>query len=490
MNKKLTLLYYAILAIIFSSFFLSCDLFSPGSKTGSLVIILEDDSLSKTLLPEISMDIYSYTISGVGPNDMTFENSILESRVFSKNQLLEGSWDINIKGYNDDEVLIAEGSVSVVITANEVTQAEIVLEQIDGTGTLQLIVNWEENLSSPGLQMVLTDLNNQSVNNYLNEDFLYQEKRGGIELTNLASGYYVAEIVLYDGADKIGKTYETIRIVNDEITNGEVLVKLRDTGNLDLTINKSLVGPLQIFVKSDNEDNIFKSEEEVIFVANFSEDVDSFSWFLNGKFIASGARILNLGTQLLPGNYTLTCIASTSKKLGSESVDFSVSEEVYTNPVINSGYTFSDDFFALFHKNYLLDSNIETNYESDYDYLSTAYEIVDYDLLVNYDGSLSDLFDELGLSVDESACVKYNGELFDSTNPNSESAIYFITRMDGAIPSDFYYIDSLENTTCVLSSHPYLDDDKYVKILSYYEDDVDYGSYFEDIFNIDPNDYL
>ena len=318
----------------------------------------------------------------------------------------------------------------------------------------------------------------------------YQNQSGGIEIENLSSGYYIAEIVLYDGPDKIGKIYETSRIVKDEITNGEVCIYLRDTGNLDLTINKSLVDPLQVFVKSENIDNIFRSGEEVIYVSNFSEDVDSFSWFLNGKLIANGARFINLGSDLLVGDYILTCIASTSKKLGSENVEFSVIEEEYIDPGINSGYTFSDDNFALFHKNYLLNTDIETNYENDYDFLSTAYEIVDYSVLETYEGSLSDLFDELNLAVGESACVKYNGELEDKLNPNSELAIYFITRMDGAIPSDFYYIDSIENTTCVLSSHPYLDDDKYVKILTYDNNTTDYGSYFEDLFDIDPNDYL
>ncbi len=491
MKKKLTLIYYAIIAIIISSLFLSCDLFLSKTNTGSLVIVLEEDgSVSRTLLPEISMDIYSYTISGVGPNGLSFEQSISQSRVFSKNQLLEGSWDIKVEGFNVDGVLIAEGVSTVIIEANEITQAEIALEQIDGNGTLQLIVNWEENLLSPGLQMVLYDINDQRVGSYLNEDFIYQDQKGGIEILNLSSGFYIAEIVLYDGPDKIGKIYETIRIVKDEITNGEVSINLRDVGNLDLTINKSLVDPLQIFVKSENVDNIFKSGEEVIYVANFSEDVDSFSWFLNGKFIANGSRVLNLGTDLLVGDYILTCIASTPKKLGSENVEFNVIEEEYIDPSINSGYTFSVDNFALFHKNYLLNTDIQTNYESDYDYLSTAYEIVDYSVLENYEGSLSTLFDELNFAVGESACVKYNGELEDKGNPNSESAIYFITRMDGSIASDFYYIDSIENTTCVLSSHPYLDDDKYVKILTYYEDKTDYGSYFEDLFNVDPNDYL
>lgn len=491
MKKKLTLINYALAVIIISSLFLSCELFSPKVNSGSLVIVLEDESeVSRTLLPNISMEIYSYVISGVGPNGLSFEQSISQSRVFSKNQLLVGSWDIKVEGYNFDDVLVAEGVTTVIIEANEITESVISLEPLNGNGTLQIIINWEEALLSPGLQMVLYDINNQRVGTYLNEDFIYQDQRGGIEIENLSSGYYIAEIALYDGSDKIGKIFETIRIVKNEITNGEVSIKLGDTGNLDLTINKSLVDPLQIFVKSQNSENIFKLGEDVVYVANFSEDVDSFSWFLNGKFISNGARILNLGSQLLTGEYILSCIASTSKKFGSENVEFSVSDELYNEPSINSGYTFSNDFFGLLHKNYLLNENIETNYENDYAFFSQAYEIVDYSMLENYPNSLSTLFDELGLAVGESACVKYDENLFDDSNPNSESAMYFITRMDGAIPSDFYYIDSLENTTCVLSSHPYLEDDKYVKILTYYEDTADYGSYFEDIFNIDPNDYL
>lgn len=86
--------------------------------------------------------------------------------------------------------------------------------------------------------------------------------------------------------------------------------------------------------------------------------------------------------------------------------------------------------------------------------------------------------------------VKDEGEIEDKTNSNSDFAVYFITRMDKSIPSNFYYIDSLENSICILSSHPYLENDKYVKILTYCVDNGNYGTYFEDIFNIDPNYYL
>ncbi|MFA7108350.1 MAG: hypothetical protein WC162_04330, partial [Sphaerochaetaceae bacterium] len=105
-------LIFCLFLVILVFLILGCS--DSEEQTGILKISF-DSGVSRTLVPDISMEVKSYEISGEGPGGNEF--STLESKgeeVIIPN-LYKGNWTITVLGLNSDGIAIGEGSSSVTI---------------------------------------------------------------------------------------------------------------------------------------------------------------------------------------------------------------------------------------------------------------------------------------------------------------------------------------------------------------------------------------
>jgi len=148
MNRKTLWIVTAIVAISLLTLGSCIKSLSPvpgeGGTTGDLLIVLDpEDSISKSILPSLSMNCSRYQIEGSGPNAKTFSVSTAENSVLVQ-ELVPGTWNITIDGYNDDtpEIKIGEGSGSANVVVGTTAPASITVAELMKQRRFKICWTW------------------------------------------------------------------------------------------------------------------------------------------------------------------------------------------------------------------------------------------------------------------------------------------------------------------------------------------------------------
>ena len=99
MIKKHCLKITSIL-IFFSLILTSCNPSLLNVSKGDLVIRFNQNVSKDTLGPQIKMEIYSYIISGIGPDGRTFSPITSSGEDVTIRNLFNGDWNITVQGLN------------------------------------------------------------------------------------------------------------------------------------------------------------------------------------------------------------------------------------------------------------------------------------------------------------------------------------------------------------------------------------------------------
>jgi len=138
MRKSLSVLSGTMVALLL----LACK--SPismsGSPTGSLTLSIPANA-ARSILPA-SIDILSYSASGIGPSGATIPVTTSSTGSFFFTALSVGSWTITVNGMDASNAIIASGTTTVSISATQSASASIQLVPKIGTGNLSLSVSW------------------------------------------------------------------------------------------------------------------------------------------------------------------------------------------------------------------------------------------------------------------------------------------------------------------------------------------------------------
>jgi len=123
---------------------------------GSLTITVAD-RVSRTLLPAVSMQPASYSISGTGPNGTSFTQST-SSGSLTLSALAFGTWTVTVNALNSDGTLVGQGFGSAEVHTASTTTLAISVTPLAGSGTLSLSVSWPSSqVESPSVQATLLD---------------------------------------------------------------------------------------------------------------------------------------------------------------------------------------------------------------------------------------------------------------------------------------------------------------------------------------------
>jgi hypothetical protein len=116
--------------------------------TGSLSLKIAMASVvsgrgSKTILPETNMTPATYKVSGSGPAGSHFEESTSDGSI-EISGLVFGEWVISAEALNEDGISIGAGQESATVISGQSTFCMISIMPSDGTGSLELTVEWAE----------------------------------------------------------------------------------------------------------------------------------------------------------------------------------------------------------------------------------------------------------------------------------------------------------------------------------------------------------
>lgn len=325
MKKKYLLFLIAIIGIGFTA----CENPTASAiKSGGSISIDITDYVTKTLLPEISMEPTSYLVEGSGPDGASFSettangNLLVESLVF-------GEWQVNITAYNEDNTAIGSGSGIVTVHSNTTVSLNIIVVPYEGFGTLDLTLNWiESQVDIPQVDSKLIPYSGAT----RELDFNVGADTATFIADDVASGYHTLVLKLLDNGYLTMGAVEVVRIVADNTTTGSYLFDKINmaTGNMDISITPDMNDPLDVTITGEAEtkpENL--TMELTVSTSNYNDNV-IYVWYINGDSVGTGDTFI-LDETYAQGYYRIDATGYTvdGKRAGSDSVFVEINEPVH-----------------------------------------------------------------------------------------------------------------------------------------------------------------
>lgn len=251
----------------------------PENGKGMLVLVLDGSNIATHTIapPDGTMDILSYRISGYRNSSavpsFSDDKNVGElegGSVYSRNDLLPGTWEITIIAYNElgggDNVnadRIGFGSIPDLFVSPNAQLIETVSvgpdTGVDYTGTLNLTVSWAPStVPDPLIVANLIAGTSGTENVPLSGDFNFDNEDTEVTLnkSGLIAGYYTLSIDVYKDDTQSEATLVmgddvAVRIVSEQTSIGTF--DLSSTpGNADITITPDLNNPIDITMNLEN----------------------------------------------------------------------------------------------------------------------------------------------------------------------------------------------------------------------------------------------
>jgi len=332
--KKTFILFSAAAFLLFSSggcsLYLLHNLDDPiGSgggtdgETGELVVTINSAGV-KTLTPPISMTPAGYTITGNDGNGGAFEENTAASSVTIPN-LAFGTWTVTVDALNDIGTIIGRGQNQVDVNAGQTSNINVVVAELDGSGTLDLSLLWPAgDTQNPSVAATLNPVAGSSI------DLTFTIPTPGNAVSSqsdIPRGYYTLELQLLDNGIAVAGVAEIVRIVKDQATSGTFEFTEIDSpgGGVAVEITPEIYDPIEVTLSGQVD--TLETGTAMTVTASVPSDTGSvaFSWYINGLFKASGSSY-TLGADLVEGTYRLdvTVMASDGSRAGSATHTFQV----------------------------------------------------------------------------------------------------------------------------------------------------------------------
>lgn len=194
----------------------------------------------RSLLPDTSLTIDHYTVTGTGPNEAEFHISSTEAST-SVPGLPVGGWTIEACGWNDAGVRLISGTTTLQLAPDN-RQATVTLDQYYGSGQLSVLVVWDDSLTfEPQFRMYITQEQGT-------EQEVYPTVAAGSAAyaATLSAGSYVLRCELYSEGELIAGCVEAVRIA-DALESGGTITFDLDTldSTIDIIIDDDLAIPVE-----------------------------------------------------------------------------------------------------------------------------------------------------------------------------------------------------------------------------------------------------
>jgi hypothetical protein len=317
---------YSIMPLLLLFLLFSCNLYNPSvAGRGSLKIEI-DNVQAKTILPsDVSIDIVSYEISGIGPNNAVMLPVQKTETSFTLSNLLAGSWTITIAGENASGIKVASASKEVTVVAHTTTTVIIQLVPITGSGTLALTVSWPSDKTLTKVSGTLTPDGGDDAD----IDLTVSGNSATYTNSSLATGSYVLVLdVFNDGIQLCPTIIEAVRIYKNMTSTGNLTLSASDFFSNTGFVSVTVTNPPNVKITLSGNKTTLAYGTSMTVTATPSATVDSYLWYLDGKKLSDTTGSVSIGSDLLEGEHRLTIITKKSGSLSSASALFNVVKEI------------------------------------------------------------------------------------------------------------------------------------------------------------------
>ncbi len=329
-NRTLGLVLSFIMGFVWINFCrVGCGIFNPehDQQDGTMGILKlaltpTDYFLSKTIQPDLDLNIAGYNLYGRGPSEAAFEQTGIDNETVVQMALKPGDWEIFAEGLNAAGVAIGQGSLQIRLEAGVLAKGEIQIGPIAGLGILEIQVSWPESiLIEPDLRGALGSTGEAPVQMEFN---ISSHPPSAVFHDTLISGYYTVSLQLWEGSTVAWGTVEAARILADHTSRR--IYDLSCEMNLsavDLTIIEVLQNPVEI-VLYGVQDYVEPGMEYTV-TASTNIPVDTYQWYLQGTLLSGEIdSLITFHGDLSPGKYWLDVVVTCNNIISSERVIFTV----------------------------------------------------------------------------------------------------------------------------------------------------------------------
>jgi surface protein len=289
-----------------------------GSGESCSLSVSISESVSRTIVPSISMNPVSYLIDGTGPDGASFSKKITEKSL-SMTNLAPGAWTISVTAYNKDGTAIGTGSAGTTVVSGSSASVAVTVCPYEGSGKLKLTVSWPAGkVKDAGISCSLTPVSGTARTLTFTVDGTAGTAVCSAELVN--AGYHTLTLQLQDGDNTVAGTTEIVRIVAEQTTDGSI--EFQDineaSGTVAVSLTPEMADPLEVTLSGVKET---KAQDESLkltsSVAGYTGNV-VYVWYVNGKSAGTGGSF-TFDNTWAPGSYRIDVAALTpdGKRAGS-----------------------------------------------------------------------------------------------------------------------------------------------------------------------------
>lgn len=279
------------------------------SDLTGLSITIGNEVNARTLVPAINMETALYAVIGTGPTSAAEFTATTTGGTVTKTGLALGNWTIVVNATNAAGIIIGTGSGTALVSNGATTAVSISVTPVVGTGNLALTITWPDGqVSSPSISATLTPAlgSSQAI------PFAISGTSASYANPALANGYYTFAFTLYDSGITVAGGVDIVRIVAGQATDGTFAFSNVNTpgGTIQVTVTDNLLNPLAVSIAGASAIMSLGSTQVLTAsVSNYS-DSKTFSWYVNGAIVGTGASYNFSGRKL--GYYRLDAIAVSS----------------------------------------------------------------------------------------------------------------------------------------------------------------------------------
>ena len=288
------------------------------NKRNTLTLNFSVNGGSRTLLPEIDMDVADYDVTGTGPDGASFEISTSDGFVEVPG-LAFGEWTVVVQANDADSTVIGRGEGTTTVHIGENSTLNITVTPLDGYGTLDLTLLWNaEDTDIPSIEAELIPSSGPAVD----LDFTITGGNTGTFTSGIIpTGYHTLTLKLLDNGILTMGAVEVVRIVKDQTTSGtfEFYDINEPGGNIDINITPEMADPIDVTITGQ----LGEIEQGSTMTITASVPVGTgnvvYVWYINGESIDTGESY-EAGSGLSVGVYRLDVTAFTVDGLRAGSI--------------------------------------------------------------------------------------------------------------------------------------------------------------------------
>ena len=229
--KKKRFLYFFCLSFLLGCPMNTVEEYIEGSEQElmpSSIFLTFSSSTVRSIQPDISLNITSYDIIGLGPDSATFTENDFSGEELEILNLSPGLWNIHVDGKNSSGIEIGAGEIEVELFSGENNSAVITIFPINGTGSVDLTFNWPDGqINNP----VVSALFGVAGNTLDDVDFIITGNEAAYNSSSLDNGFYTLLFTLKDGIVERYNHVEVLQVINGQETSASI-----ELDEFDLTL--------------------------------------------------------------------------------------------------------------------------------------------------------------------------------------------------------------------------------------------------------------